>query len=121
MYFLITVKELYAKIVSIYLQRAYTIYHQALKKTYNSNIQLIYYSNRGLVFCQSLFNFHCCESERQLTVNPIMKNTSFIKVPFPSLIVHRYCMWGGPQVVFIAIYVGGGPPENRDHVTGAES
>ena len=48
-----------------------------------------------------------------------MKNISFIKVPFPSLIVHRYCMWGGPPVVFIAIDVGG-PPENRDHVTGGQ-
>ena len=70
------------------------------------NIKLTYYSNRGSVFCQSSFNFHCCESERQSTVNPIVKNTSFIKVPFPSLIVNRYCMWGGPPVVFIAIYVG---------------
>ena len=70
------------------------------------NIQLTYYSNRRLVFCQSSFNFQCCELERQSTVNPIMKNTSFIKVPFPSLTVHRYCMWGGPPVVFIAIYVG---------------
>ena len=70
------------------------------------NIQLTYYFNRWSVFCQSSFNFHCCESERQSTVNPIMKNTSFIKVLFPSSIVLCYCLWGWLSSGVIAIYVG---------------
>ena len=37
----------------------------------------------------------------------------------PSSIVHSYCMWGWPSSGVIAIYVGG-PPVNRDHVTGAK-